>query len=110
MFIKVMLTGHITSQCCHLTFHGGDLVSLITFEGTILYQAVSCFSVQNLPLVFQSVLYLYFKNVRVNMNGKMEGNGVDAKLLSLISVYEFPYYCNTIYLIIMDIFIRILII
>ncbi len=47
-----------------LLFHGGDLVSLITFEGTILDQAVSCFSAKNLPLVFQSVIYLYFKNVR----------------------------------------------
>ncbi len=34
------------------------------------------------------------------MDGKMKGNGVVAKLLFLISVYEFPYYCNTIYLII----------
>ncbi len=31
----------------------------------------------------------------------MKGNCVVAKLLFLISVYEFPYYCNTIYLIIM---------
>ncbi len=47
-----------------LLFHGGDLVSLITFEVTILYQAVSCFSGKKLSLVFQSVMYLYFKNVR----------------------------------------------
>ncbi len=39
--IKVILTEHITSQSCLLLFHGGDLVSLITFEGIILYQAVS---------------------------------------------------------------------
>ncbi len=32
----------------------------------------------------------------------MKGNGVVAKLLCLISEYEFPYYCNTIYLIISD--------
>ncbi len=44
----INLLGHITSQCCHLVFHGGDLVSLINFEGTILYQAVSCVSVKNL--------------------------------------------------------------
>ncbi len=47
-----------------LLFHAGDLVSLITFEGTILYQAVSCFSGITLPLAFQSAMYLYFKNVR----------------------------------------------
>ncbi len=47
-----------------LLFHGGDLVRLITFEGTILYQAVSCFSGKKLPLVFQSDMYLYFKNLR----------------------------------------------
>ncbi len=47
-----------------MLFHGGDVVSLITFEGTILYQAVSCFSGENLPLAFQSVMYLYFKNIR----------------------------------------------
>ncbi len=46
-----------------LLFHGSDLVSLITFEGTILYQAVSCFSGKKLPLIFQSVMYLYFKYV-----------------------------------------------
>ncbi len=33
----------------------------------------------------------------------MEENGVVAKLLFLMSVYEFPYYCNTIYLIITSI-------
>ncbi len=66
------------------------LVSLITFERTILYQAVSCFSGKTLPLAFQSVMYLYFKNVRVNMNEQMKGNGVVTKLLFLISVYEFP--------------------
>ncbi len=64
MLIKVILTGHITSQSCYLAFYGGDLVSLITFEGTILYQAVSCFSGKKLPLLFQSVMYLYFKNVK----------------------------------------------
>ncbi len=42
----------------------GDLVSLITFEGTILDQVMSCFSGKNVPLAFQSVIYLYFKNVR----------------------------------------------
>ncbi len=60
-------SGH-TTQPLHrniaiLLFNGGDLVSLITFEGIILYQAVSCFSGKKLPLVFQSVMYLYFKNV-----------------------------------------------
>ncbi len=69
-----------------LLFHGCDLVSLITFEGTVLYQAVSCFSGKKLPLVFQSVMYLYFKN---GMK-KVKGNGVVAKLLFLINVYEFP--------------------
>ncbi len=44
-----------------LLFHVGDLVSLITFEGTILYQAVSCFSGKKLSPVFESVMYLYFK-------------------------------------------------
>ncbi len=64
MLIKVILIGHITLQSCHLAFYGGDLVSLITFEETILYQAMSCFSEKNVPLVFQSVMYLYCKNVR----------------------------------------------
>ncbi len=36
MLIKIILTGHITPQNCHLAFHGGDLVSLITFKGTML--------------------------------------------------------------------------
>ncbi len=73
-----------------LLFHGSDLVSLITFEGTIMNQAMSSFSEKNVPLVFQSVMYLYFKNVGLNRNGKMKGNGVVAKLLFLISMYEFP--------------------
>ncbi len=47
-----------------LLFHGGGLVRLITLEGIILDQAVSCFSGKHLLLVFQSVMYLYFKNVR----------------------------------------------
>ncbi len=46
-----------------LLFQGGDLVSLISFKGTILYQAVSCFHGKKLPLVFQSGMYLYFKYV-----------------------------------------------
>ncbi len=66
MLIMVILTGHITSQSCHLAFYGDALISLITFEGTILYEAVSGFSGKNVPLVFQSVMYLYFTNV----NGK----------------------------------------
>ncbi len=51
---------------------------------------MSCFSGKHLPFVFQSVMYLYFKNETVNSNGKMNGNGVVAKVLFLISVYEFP--------------------
>ncbi len=58
-----MLTLH--HKVAILLFHGGGLVSLITFEGTILYQTV---------------------------NGKMEGNGVVAKLLFLVSLYEFPLF------------------
>ncbi len=64
MLIKIILTGHITSQSYHLAFHGGDLVSLITFEEPILDQAVYCFSGKNVALVFQSLVHLYFKNVR----------------------------------------------
>ncbi len=52
--------------------HGSDLVSLVTFEGTILYQAVSCCSGKHLPLTFQSDMYLYFKNVRVKYEWKNE--------------------------------------
>ncbi len=63
MLIKVILIGTSHHKVDILLFYGGDLVSLITFEGTILYQAVSCFSGKTLPLVFQSVMYLYFKNV-----------------------------------------------
>ncbi len=58
MLIEVILTEHIKLQCCHLAFDGGDLVILITFEGTILVQAVSSFTGKKLPLVFQSVMYL----------------------------------------------------
>ncbi len=65
MLIKVILTGHITyHKVAILFFHGGDLVSLITFEWTILYQGVYCFSGKKLRLVFKGVMYLYFKNVR----------------------------------------------
>ncbi len=64
MLIKIILTGQLHHKIAILFFHGGDLVSLITFEGTILDQAVSCFSGKNLPLAFQSVMFLYFKNVR----------------------------------------------
>ncbi len=35
----------------------------------------------------------------VNKNGKIKGNGVAAKLLFFVCM-NFPYYCNTIYLII----------
>ncbi len=59
-------------------------------EETILYQAVSCFSGKELPLVFQSVMYLYLRMYGVNRNEKMKGN----------FCMNFPYYCNTIYLII----------
>ncbi len=55
-----------------LLFHGGDLVSLVTFEGTILYQAVSCCHGKKLPLAFQSVVYLYFKNVSSKYEWKKE--------------------------------------
>ncbi len=51
-----------------LLFYGGDLVSLITFEVTILDQAKSCFSGKKLSLVFQRVMYLYF----INVSGKLE--------------------------------------
>ncbi len=73
-----------------LLFDGCGLVSLITFEGTILYQTVSCFSGKKLQLVFKSVIYLYFKNVSISRNEKMKGNGVVAKLLFWIGVYECP--------------------
>ncbi len=56
----------------NLLFRGGDLLSLITFEWTILYQAVSCFSGRNLTLAFQSVMYLYFRNVRGRYEWKNE--------------------------------------
>ncbi len=69
----IILTGHITLQSCHLAFYGCDLVSLITLEETILDQAVSCFSGKNLPLVFQNVIYLYFKNVKGKYEWKNEG-------------------------------------
>ncbi len=63
MLIKVILTGHILLLVV-------ILVSLIIFEGTILHQPVSCFSGKKLPLVFQSVMYLYFKNVRGKLKFK----------------------------------------
>ncbi len=74
MLIKVILTEHITSyhKVAILLFYGGDLVSLIAFQGTIFYPAWSCFSVKNLPLVFQSVMYLYCKTVRVKLERKNE--------------------------------------
>ncbi len=58
MMIKVI------HKVAFLHFHGCDLVSLITFEGTILHQIVSCFSGNYLPLAFQSVMHQYFKNER----------------------------------------------
>ncbi len=69
---ELNLLGLLNVECWHvdqgystiLLFHGGDLVSLITFEGTILDQVVSCFSGKYLPLVFQSIMYLYFKKAR----------------------------------------------
>ncbi len=66
LLLLLKLTYYDTSHqnVAILLFHGGDLVSLITFEGTILYQAVCWFSGKNGPLAFQSVMYLYFKNVR----------------------------------------------
>ncbi len=64
MLIKVILKDTSHHKVAILLFHGDDLVILITLEGTILYQVVSCFSGKILPLVFQSVLYLYFKNIR----------------------------------------------
>ncbi len=69
MLIKVILTQDISHlKVAILLFHGANSVSLITFEGTILDQAVSCFSKKTLLLPFQSVMYLYFKNV----SGKLE--------------------------------------
>ncbi len=64
MLIKVILTRHSHHKVASMFFHGGDLVSLINFEGTVLHHAVSCFSGKHLPLVFESVMYLYCKNVR----------------------------------------------
>ncbi len=60
MLIKIILTGHITSQhkVTILLFHGGDLVSLITFKGTILDQVVSCFSGKYLSLTGISKCYV----------------------------------------------------
>ncbi len=60
MLIKVILTGHITHKVAILLFHGGDLFSLITFEWTILYEAVSCFRF----LVEKSYDY-YLKGLRI---------------------------------------------
>ncbi len=85
-----MLTRWIKIILPSCLFHDGYLVTLITFEGTILDEVVSCFSEKYLPLVFQSVMFLYFKIERGNRNAKIKGNGVVAKLLFLISVYEFP--------------------
>ncbi len=45
-----------------LLFHGGDLVSLITFEGTILDQAVSCFGGKNYHWYFK-VLFTYILRI-----------------------------------------------
>ncbi len=74
MLTQVILTGLITSQSSHLAFHGGNLVSLITYKGTILYKAVSW---------YLKVLCIYILS---KWNEKMKGNGVVAKLLFLISV------------------------
>ncbi len=74
-----------------LLFHVVDLVSLITF-----LRGLFCIK---LCLVLVGIIYhWYFKllciyNLRmkgVNKNGKLKGNGVVAKLLFLINVYEFP--------------------
>ncbi len=73
-----------------LLFHDGDLVSLITFEGTILYQVVSCFSGNIYHWYFKVLCFYILRMKGVNRNGQIKGNGVVAKLLFLISVYEFP--------------------
>ncbi len=70
MVIKDILTAQ--HKVAILLFHGDDLVSLITFEETILYQVVSCFSGKKLSLVFQIVMYLYFKNVKGKYEWKNE--------------------------------------
>ncbi len=72
MLIKVILTGTSHHKVAILLFHCDDLVSLITFEGTILYQAVLCFSGKKLRLVFKSVMYLYFRNVKGKYEWKNE--------------------------------------
>ncbi len=46
MLIKVILTDTSHHKVAIFLFHGGDLVSIITFERTILDEVVSCFSVE----------------------------------------------------------------
>ncbi len=53
---------HVDQGYSDRTYH---IIKLpFTFEGIILDQVVSCFSGKILPLVFLSVMYVYFKNKR----------------------------------------------
>ncbi len=73
-----------------LLYHGGDSASLITFKGTILDQVFPCFIAQIYHWYFK-VLCIYILRMKgVNRNGNIKGNDVVAKLLFLISMYEFP--------------------
>ncbi len=90
MLIKVILTGHITSQRYHLAFHAGDLVRLITLRGLFVIN-LCLILVATIYQWYFKVLCIYILRIKgVNRNGKIKGNDVVAKLLFLISVYEFP--------------------
>ncbi len=67
-----------------LLFHSGDLVSLICIKLCLVLVGKSYDW-------YLKVLCIYIlRMLGINRNEKMKGNGVVAKLLFLIGVYEFP--------------------
>ncbi len=81
IYLPFRILTYLSSSCWQYTshhkvdillFYGGDLVRLITFDETTLYQAVSCFNGKYIPLSFPSVMYLYFKNVMGKFKWKNE--------------------------------------
>ncbi len=90
MLIRLFWQERSHHKVAILFFHGGDLVNQITFERTILDQAVSCFSGAKYHWYFNVLCIYILRMWRVNMNGKMKENNVVTKQLFLIDVYEFP--------------------
>ncbi len=93
ILIKVILTGHTSHHIIRLP---------TCFFMVVIWSALSLlrglFCIKPCLVLVGQIYHWYFKvlciyilrMLRVNRNDKMTGNGVVAKLLFLISVYEFP--------------------